>query len=272
MRYPIGQPPFQWQGEINQESEQLRGLLLWFPLMGQGTNERLINLPTTRGGAVAPAVNAVTGQSWSYTGASGDYIDIGDTSLVDFGANDWGISVWAMTTTVSGVDMIFAKDGTGGTNPRQFLLVRNGSSLGMYYWTAPGVYVYYDPGTSWLTVNQWHHIVIQRKGNTFEFAVDGIIKAANAGTGSHGAMSAGTTAARIGARVYSGVTDPWSGQLADFRVRTRALSATEIWQLYDPATRWQLYAMPNTRTWFVPTGVGGIIPRIMHHRRQQAMS
>lgn len=261
----VGSPPYQWQGEINRQSQQLRNLLLWFPLMGHDTSERLVNLPTTRGGAVSAARNAVTGQCWNFTGASGDYIDIGDTSLLDFGASDWGISCWAMTTTVSGADIIFGKDGTGGTNPRQFNLMRSGASLAFYYWTAPGVYVYYDPGTAWLTANQWHHIVMQRAGSTFQFAVDGIIKATNAGTGSHGAMNAGTISARIGARVYSGLTDPWTGQLADFRVRTCALSAAEIWRLYDPQTRWELYQPPRPTVWWMPP-VAEIRQRILGNR------
>lgn len=44
----------------------------------------------------------------------------------------------------------------------------------------------------------------------------------------------------LGCTVRGDAFGGW-GFLSDLRVYTRVLSATEIWQLYDPRTRWELY-------------------------------
>lgn len=42
---------------------------------------------------------------------------------------------------------------------------------------------------------------------------------------------------------------------AEFRIYNRALTDSEIWQLYDPRTRWDLYYPLNRRTFFIPASV-----------------
>ena len=39
----------------------------------------------------------------------------------------------------------------------------------------------------------------------------------------------------------------FTGKIGDVRIYNRALSPAEIWAMYDPATRWELYApvMPS---------------------------
>jgi hypothetical protein len=40
-----------------------------------------------------------------------------------------------------------------------------------------------------------------------------------------------------------------NGTIADVRVYNRALTDAEVWELYDPRSRWDLYWQPNTRAY-----------------------
>ncbi len=46
----------------------------------------------------------------------------------------------------------------------------------------------------------------------------------------------------------------WDGRIADVRIYERSLSAGELYQMWDPVTRWDLYRQPTSR-WFAMAGV-----------------
>lgn len=54
----------------------------------------------------------------------------------------------------------------------------------------------------------------------------------------------------------------FSGDIWDARVYRRALSASEVWSLYEPSTRWDLYWTPSTRVYefFGASAGGGVAP------------
>jgi hypothetical protein len=47
----------------------------------------------------------------------------------------------------------------------------------------------------------------------------------------------------------------FTGKLSDFTVWNRALTASEMWSLFDPPTRWQLRYKVGRRTWFLGRSV-----------------
>lgn len=55
----------------------------------------------------------------------------------------------------------------------------------------------------------------------------------------------GADSARVG-----GLNIYYRDFIAEPRIYNRALSATEVWQIYDPATRWDLYQMPSARMFY----------------------
>lgn len=63
----------------------------------------------------------------------------------------------------------------------------------------------------------------------------------------------------IGAHYGAGAYASWYADLliADVRIYSRSLSAAEVWQLYDPRTRWDLYAPTVPRVWVVGTATSG---------------
>jgi hypothetical protein len=50
----------------------------------------------------------------------------------------------------------------------------------------------------------------------------------------------------------------WDGSIGAVSVYNRALSAAEVWQLWDPATRWDLYRPLVRRLWHVPVAAGRV--------------
>lgn len=72
-----------------------------------------------------------------------------------------------------------------------------------------------------------------------------------------GTYGSGTEQALTGVHGIGG--NSFVGQIADARCWfDRALTASEIWSLYDPATRWDLYRRPASRRLYLDLGAGGI--------------
>jgi len=100
----------------------------------------------------------------------------------------------------------------------QQLLLRSGGNSTSYSMSLPLV----------LDTN-WHHLAVTINGSTATFYVDGIVQ--TGATGTVGNPPSNTQALVIGRR--SGTTDyPWNGQLDDVRIYNRALSASEIVNVY----------------------------------------
>lgn len=59
----------------------------------------------------------------------------------------------------------------------------------------------------------------------------------------------GTAPVRLGSAVNAREVRSIYGSIIDARIYNRALSDADIWQLYDPKTRWDLYAVPQRRSW-----------------------
>ena len=91
--------------------------------------------------------------------------------------------------------------------------------------------------------DRWHHCVITFPsggdcGDSIVY-VDGV----SYGTGANGravnTLSDGDV--HLGGDVLAAATFHWIGDLADWRIYDRTLTASEAYQLYAPSTRWDLY-------------------------------
>jgi hypothetical protein len=51
---------------------------------------------------------------------------------------------------------------------------------------------------------------------------------------------------------YTPGSRPFNGSIVDFRIYKKALSAAEVWRLYDPRTRWDLYYPLRQRVIYIP--------------------
>jgi len=96
---------------------------------------------------------------------------------------------------------------------------------------------------------QWHLAVGVFTSSTSRAAyVDGAYKGTNT-TSNAGSSSPNRTV--IGARYDSGANGQFAeGNIAHVCIWNRALTDAEVWALYDPRTRWDLYAVPSRRVYF----------------------
>ena len=93
----------------------------------------------------------------------------------------------------------------------------------------------------------WHHVtVVWNPPSGLFLYVNGVQQASN--------TTATTTLRDVSdMRVFGNsniAANGWDGSIADFRVYRRAFNAAEVWSLYDPGTRWDLYSVPSRRVYF----------------------
>jgi hypothetical protein len=80
-----------------------------------------------------------------------------------------------------------------------------------------------------LVVNRWQHVVVTRAGSTIKCYLDSVLK--NSSTSFSGTFTTASGSVRIG---NSGAyNEPFPGKLDDARIYNRALTATEVSQLYQ---------------------------------------
>jgi len=213
------------------------------------------------GSTTTPAyVTSTMGPALSFDGD--DYFDLGN--LKDFASelntHRPTVSYWINTTT-SAQHWIFgtrnaAADtrfdhrinttsaGAGSSGRLQlFIKDENGDDL------IGGVDV--DTG---LNDGTWHHIALSAgpSSDVIAFYVDGISQAIT-----YDQQDTPSSFANFTKTLYLGgfndggaPLSPYVGNLLDFRIYNRVLTVDEVWQLYAPETRWELYE-PVVRQWVV---------------------
>lgn len=106
-----------------------------------------------------------------------------------------------------------------------------------------------------VTAGVWQHWCGTYDGATMRLYRNGVQVASTAKTGN---IDASARAVHLGHR--EGEARYFDGGMADVRVYNRALSAREVFALYDPASRWGLYRETQVpRVW--PAAVGGAVTR-----------
>jgi len=172
-----------------------------------------------------------TGQGVALDGVD-DYVRIPHNAALD--AYPITVAVWFKTNTNSGIRGLVNKYASGSFNGYQIFF--NNGNLCAWYMRDGANYVY--DGTS-CTLNTgaantggtndglWHHGVLVVDSLGGRLYVDGVQKASRAWTGVPGSI---TTTQDIRLGYYSSYLAATADEL---RIYNRALSATEVTQLYD---------------------------------------
>ncbi|MEK7624909.1 MAG: LamG domain-containing protein [Patescibacteria group bacterium] len=163
------------------------------------------------------------GQAMKFDGTSGR---INDPSPPTVATNNWTMSAWMNPANLSQIGLAVSNgldngatgngyafgvgDGAGGA----------GSKLqGLF----PGV-AWFDPGYTFPRANAWYHVVMQRVSGVTKFYVNGI-QTANTSATTPLTPTDFNIGSQTGVRYFNGSLD-------DVRIYSRALSASEIQQLY----------------------------------------
>ena len=239
--WSYGHPP-NTQFTLNRQSPQSRGLVAWWPMIGDRGASTVRNYGRSLDGTYA--AGQVSGPStWGTLpsfDAGGGYVDI--TGFSGTGGI-WTFSAWMNSTTASN-NQYLADFQTGR------LVIAHAANVASIS--------YYDGGwhdiAAAVADSEWHleTWVLNGPANL------GIIyrDAVSLGSDTYSGANPGGAASVIGARYNGSQAQAFLGFMADIRIYNRALSAAEVWAMYDPATRWELYA-PVMPQFYVLAPAGG---------------
>ncbi len=170
-----------------------------------------------------------------------DYVSAGDIDLID-GVTELTVSTWVKINNVSKDNDIIAK-GIHNTNvPLLFWrddVVGGGSQIGNS--KCVSVQVYDGDTSSWtsspsgsLNDTTWHHVLFTFKANVLsglKIYVDGV-NVNSASTVNVNLIQSSASIVTIGAPTSGGPTNNFSGLMEEVAIWNRALSATEVSDLY----------------------------------------
>ena len=225
---------------MNRRSPQSRGLIAWWPLglrpygqlFGVGTKPILggANFPIPDPGhrrGMTTLFDSSSSQLLRYLAAVRDTIPITVTA--------W----FRSTTSSSGQTLLCISDvATDSWWMRLFIRAAAGGQTVLWNIKDAGVQAYADTPQSW-TVGHWHFAAGRSiDTNAHAAFLDGRYKGSDVTDVDPDVLNRTT----IGATELSiGTSGYMEGQIADVRVYNKALSDQEIWQMYNPRSRWDLY-------------------------------
>ncbi len=200
---------YQFEGNANDSS-------------GNGRNGTLVNGPTFVAGQIGQAVNL---------DGTNDHVSM--PSGVVNGLTDFSIATWVRLDTTSAWRRLF--DFGTGTTVNMFLTPQSGSNTVRFAITTGGGGAEQQiNGTSALPTGTWTHVAVTKSGNTGRLYVNGAQVGQNTAMTLSPSSLGNTTQNWIGRSQYTG--DPFlDGQVDDFRIYNRALSAAEVQSLANPS-------------------------------------
>lgn len=155
---------------------------------------------------------------------SSSYVNCGNSSKFDFGTGDLTISVWIKMLVTTGT--IYSKE-LFTTSDKAIWFAINGKTARINLWN--GVLEDVAIGTIEINDGEWHHIVGVRSSTKIGIYVDGELDNEENATGVDSDISDDVLIGVEGSDPFGGY---FNGSIDDVRVYDRALSATEISQLY----------------------------------------
>jgi hypothetical protein len=185
---------------------------------GQGNNGTLTNGPTVTEGR--------SGQGLSFNG-SNQYATVPDSAALDIGtATTFSVWVKPTTTTFTGGSAIVFRKWSSGAEDK-YVSLTDGGNIGFYLYNAFGGSELI--ATSSFSANAWTHIVGRYDGSVAEIYANGIKVASKSASGD---VADGAGVLTIG-RNPDGLVNYFPGSIDEPRIYNRALSASEIWDLYQ---------------------------------------
>lgn len=252
---PFPHGPF----ELNRNSPQAKGLVAWWPTLASVGNTlrdlagRGYNGVFTGTVADPTLVRGVMGAALYFDKAN-DYLVVGPSGL----SNGWqaiSLSVWFRLWRFSDSDdysgILYNSTAASDTQMAGLSLHTAASAL-LRFDVGNGT-TYRSVHTSGgVTVGPWYHAAgVWRSGDPPKIYLNGV------GTTGSSSLSGSLTVASAYYLGWDAVRAirKLPGYIAEARIYDCVLSDSQVWQLWDPATRWDLY-LPIQRFWAVKAPAG----------------
>ena len=175
------------------------------------------------------------GQALQFDGVN-DYVSIPDSSTLNFAGNDFSLNYWIKwDATPSGIDSIIGQSNGGGAQHKWHMIW----GLGATGYTYEGTHMRFgfvdsgdtERGVSFAWVPQsgvWYHLTLTRTGSEWDFYVNGV-QTGDTQVANY-TVSNPSNPMQIGSDGES--WNGFKGFIDEVRIYDRALSATEIEQLF----------------------------------------
>jgi len=265
--WPYSNPP-NTQFTLNTQSPQARGLVGWWPTLGQYGNVTTVRdyvanrYPMTQYNTPTWKDDGQFGNTILYDDASSERLEVAQAVISSYPLT---LTAWTRSnddTAAQAIVSIYDFDAVNVSHRIQLRGPAGGDPISAI--SQSGAAVGQADAAIGFTAGKWHFVAGVFSSATLRTVyVDG----GHPGSDVTNVTPANLSHTGIGAWGSTSIyVNFMSGQIADARIYNRALTAAEIWQLYDPATRWELYkpVMPDMLGF-----AGGVtIPLFMHHYRQ----
>jgi hypothetical protein len=248
------------QFEIDYNSPQAAGLVACLPLLNSRGTSVLRDISGraangTIGAGVTWAIDGKLGAALSWTGIAASAVTFTKTLVAATGP--FTISIWCRPTDATATRGLFGQ--YYDDLSKRFLCYMNTDRVVLLQ---IGAIALSAAATLTLGTTYLLSFVRDANGQTVRIYINGVqsISGTNA-------TAADQQASTLGYYGEVEIDRPWYGLIGPVQVNNIALPPPVIWQMYDPATRWDLY-MVRRRYWTVgiPTVVGasmpGFIPRM----------
>lgn len=179
------------------------------------------------------------------TGKSGNTFDFnGTTANVLFPSgtfdfpSDFSISMWVNYDVVRSSQIFIANFTISGSNVRGFFVESTSASLRFRGYNNASVDAFYvQKGSYTPSTGVWYHYVFVHKNNDNRIYENGVLLAIDTLGNTHCAYAA-TNYPMIGLNKYDATTtqEPFDGKIDETYIWTRALTASEVTELYNSGT------------------------------------
>lgn len=223
-------------GQVENTDRNLTdGLVMYLPLdentantCAGGSNDHCDKSGNTNDGAQAStAANGGRFGSAQIFNSSSDIITIADHASLDLTTN-MTLSAWVYPTTLNTENMIFIKAVDSDTADRAYY-IRVNSAGGTSMIVVQSTTENFAFASAAVTTNTWTHVVGTYDGSNIRIYTNGTLRNTTPLTG-----SANTNSGQIWVgRLANQGQEMWTGTLDELRVYNRALSASEVSQLYN---------------------------------------
>lgn len=191
---------------------------------------------TLTNGPTWDADSAVGSYSLDFTVDSGgnSYVSVPDDTSLDI-SGDFSVAFWYNSTDpTTGIRQLIEQYSAGDG----FYIAKNTAGDLQFLVDGDSSIVAHSYSSGWITDGNWHHVVAIRSGDNFQMYVDGVANTAST-------VAVGVVTSTQPLLIGGTSSSDFDGKLDDVRLYTRALSSSDVTELYTASSP-QTFTVTNT--------------------------